>query len=76
MAKWAVQDKTEFEARQGCLEFGAACRFVLKLAVSVKSSLGNWAKSLMKNFKMPTPKLKASEQLKLNLLPRLETVTA
>ena len=69
MRNTAIKDKAEFESRQQCLEFGAACRFVLDLAVSVKESLKAYAKGLLRNFRMPTTETKKPEQLRLNLMP-------
>ena len=68
MAKWAVKDKADFEARQQCFDFGAACRFVNDLAVSVKASLASYAKGFLRNFRMPVTEMKKPEQLRLNLL--------
>lgn len=48
MAKWAVQDKAEFEARQGCFEFGDACRFVIQIAIDVKKALTGFVTKLFK----------------------------
>jgi len=48
MAKWAVKDKAEFEARQACFDFGAACRFVNSLVVDVKKALTGFVSRLFK----------------------------
>lgn len=66
MRKWAVKDAAEFEARQGCLEFGAACRFVIDVAAQVKASLSGWAKGFLKAFRMPRAEAKKPEQLRLD----------
>jgi hypothetical protein len=63
MAKWAVNDKTEFEARQSCFDFGAACRFINALVVDVKKALRGYVSRL---FKKISPTIKA-RQLVLEL---------
>lgn len=55
MAKWAVKDKAEFEARQACFAFGDACRFVLSVVVDVKKALTGYVSRL---FKKPVPTIK------------------
>lgn len=69
MRNTAIKDKAEFEARQACFEFGDACRFVLDLVWSVKKSLQSYVTAMFKTVK----KEKAPEQLKLNLMPWLES---
>lgn len=68
MRNTAIKDKAEFEARQQCFDFGAACRFVNDLTMAVKSSLKAYAVGVLRNFRMPITELKKPEQLKLNLL--------
>lgn len=57
MAKWAVKDKAEFEARQSCLDFGAACRFVNALVADVKKALTGYVSRLFKKIS-PTIKVR------------------
>jgi len=64
MAKWAIKDKWEFEARQSCFDFGAACRFVNDLVVDVKKALTGFVKRL---FKVTPVKVKRPHQLVLEL---------
>ena len=45
----------EFESRQMCFDFGAACRFVAALTLDVKKALGDYAKRL---FAKPVATLK------------------
>lgn len=66
MRKWAVQDQKEFEARQGCFEFGDACRFVAELAAQVKASISGWATRFIKAFRAPR-QTKKPEQFRLDL---------
>lgn len=73
MRNTAIKDKAEFEARQQCFEFGAACRFVNDLAISVKNSLKAYAAGVLRNFKMPAAETKKPEQFRLNLMPWLES---
>lgn len=63
MAKWAVQDKADFEARQACFDFGDACRFVAALTLDVKKALTGFVQRL---FKQPATVQKA-HQLVLEL---------
>lgn len=64
MAKWAVKDQGEFEARQSCFDFGAACRFVSSIALDVKKALTGYVSRL---FAKPEPAVKRSHQLVLEL---------
>lgn len=59
MAKWAVKDQAEFEARQMAFEFAEACRFVAQLAADTKKRLAamfsKWKKGFVSKtlFKKP-----------------------
>lgn len=62
-----ISDKTEFEARQGCFDFGEACRFVNDLIADVKKSLAQWAKGFIRKIAMARQAVMFAEQLALNL---------
>lgn len=64
MAKWAVKDQGEFEARQSCFDFGAACRFVSSIALDVKKALTGYVTRL---FKKAPAAAQKSHQLVLEL---------
>lgn len=64
MAKWAVKDQSEFEARQSCFDFGAACRFVSSIALDVKKALTGYVSRL---FKKAPVAVRKAHQLVLEL---------
>ena len=66
MKRFKVEDQKEFEARQGCFDFGVVCRAVLSIAVDVKKALGGFAKGFLKAFRMPVA-VKKPHQLVLPL---------
>jgi len=73
MAKWAVKDQGEFEARQSCFDFGAACRFVSSIALDVKKALTGYVSRLFK--KAPVAVRKAHQLvLELNSIAQIPMV--
>lgn len=64
MRNTAIKDKAEFEARQQCFDFGAACRFVASLAHDVKKALTSYVKAF---FTKAKPIFKKPHQLVLEL---------
>lgn len=66
MAKWAVKDQAEFEARQMAFEFAEACRFVAQLAADTKKRLASMFAKWKKGFHTGTP-FKKPHQLVLEL---------
>lgn len=72
MKNTKISDKKEFESRQGCFEFGDACRFVNNMIAEMKKSLSAWTKGFMRNFRMQRPEEQKPEQMKLNLMPWLD----
>lgn len=63
MNRYTPRKSNEFEARQMCFDFGAACRFVAELAASVRKSLGGWWKKVRPT--PPKPVFKMWQQLVL-----------
>lgn len=51
MAKWAIKDKAEFEARQAQFDFAIVARTVLNLTISLKKRLGKMFKAWKKGFR-------------------------
>lgn len=56
-------DRAEFEKRQLCLDFGAAARFVMELAASVKNQLSRF----VGNLRRKAERIKPPQQLVLEL---------
>ena len=69
MKKWKTTDKAEFETRQGCLEFGNACRFINDLIAAVKREVRQYATNLIKKIAVKNTCEKNDPlQLSLNFL--------
>lgn len=73
MAKWKITDKQEFEARQGCLEFGDICRFINDLTASVKKQVMSYRIAIVAKLAAPKKEEKKAEQLKLNFIGWMKT---
>ncbi|WP_295006845.1 hypothetical protein [uncultured Dechloromonas sp.] len=44
MSRYTPRQSAEFEDRQGCFEFGEACRFVAATVFDVKKAITSWVK--------------------------------
>lgn len=51
MAKWAINDKVEFEARQAQFDFAIVARTVLDLTINLKKRLGKMFQAWKKGFR-------------------------
>lgn len=51
MAKWAIKDTAEFEARQAKFDFAIVARTVLDLTLSLKKRLGKMFQAWKKGFR-------------------------
>lgn len=63
MSRYTPRQSAEFEARQQCFDFGAACRFVAATVYDVKKALTSW----VKGFFAKADTTKKPQQLVLEL---------